>query len=417
MTKVIHSLLLSILLQSTATMAQDSYTFMVDKGFSSPVGAENLLSVHQLTYTLENGLLKTSWWDETGVVGKSLGISYRLGKTVLVDNIIDEFTVLVQHEVYGHGARAREYELSNIKYSLTPFPPYGRGDGSTAFNYADDQPSSIDGDLSMTIAGVESNSILSRRLAFRWLQRGKINYRETILYTMSSNDLTEYLWQTKLSKTHVEGNDMLAYEMQVNQREGFLDPSEYKLRVNDLAKQALIIGLDPFQYFSLYALFKSYLYSGEESFEFPMIELGRFKYLPSFRMGLTPFGSEIFLDNLLVRSDKVVDVYFRYGIPTFHRFWGLGFYGMNLFKATRFSFDAGVDLWNQPAININGIDIWEMRSSLGGAISCRVLAKLVESFAAISVVGEMKAKTTGYLPGEPLRDALVLRAGLNFKAK
>jgi hypothetical protein len=398
-------------------MAQDSYTFLLDKSFSSPVGAENLLSLHQLTYTVENNLLKASWWDESSRVGKSLGISYRFGKMVLLDNIIDEFTVLLQHEVYGHGARAREYESNNIKYSLNLYPPYGKGGGSTSFNYPDDQPSSIDGDLSITIAGVESNSILSRRLAFRWLQRGKINYRETILYTMSSNDLTEYLWQTKLSKTHVEGNDMLAYESQLNQREGYPDPSEYKLRVNDLATEALVVGLDPFQYFSLYALFISYLYSGEENFAYPMIELGRFKYLPSFRMGLTPFGSEIYLDNLIVRSDKVFDIYFRYGIPTFHHFWGLGFYGMNVVRTARYSVDVSADLWNQPAIYINGIDINEMRSGLGGAISCRVLAKVLDSFAAISVVGEMKAKTTGYMQGEPLRDALVLRAGLNFKSK
>jgi hypothetical protein len=208
-----------------------------------------------------------------------------------------------------------------------------------------------------------------------------------------------------------DGNDMLSYEAQANAREGITDPGEYKLTVDRLATQSLVIGLDPFQYYSLYTLFKTFLYSGEESFEFPMIRLGPFRYLPSLRLGLSPFGSEIYLDNYIVGSKKVTDVYFRYGIPTFHRFWGLGFYGMNILEAPPCSFDVGADLWNQPEIEVPGVS---SRFGLGGAMSCRVLVKLFESIASVSAVGEIKAKTSGFLPGEPLRDALVLRAGLSF---
>jgi hypothetical protein len=207
---------------------------------------------------------------------------------------------------------------------------------------------------------------------------------------------------------------MLAYEADINQREAHYDPSDYKLTVSDLAKQVLIICLDPFQYFSLYTLIKTYLYSAEENFKFPMIELGRFKYLPSFHLGLTPFGSEIYFENFFVHSSKVAELYLRYGVPTFHRFWGLGFYGMNIIELDPFSFDIGADIWNQPMISTYSSDITESKGGLGGAMTCTMFLKLAETFATVSLMGELETKTVGYLPGEPLSDAMIFRVGLSF---
>jgi hypothetical protein len=412
MTKPLSLLFLLIFLNSSAAIAQNSYTFMVDKTFSSPVGAENLLSIQGLSYNLENRFLRRTWFDESSWSGKALGISYRLGKTVLVDDVIDDFAILLQHEVYGHGARAREYGYGNIQYTFSPIFPYGEGSGTTGWEYPPGRSYSFDEDLSATIAGVEATSILSKRLQLRWLQRGSMNYRETILYSRGSMGLAGYLWFTKWGLKDSEGNDMRDYESAINEREGCPEPDQHKLTVDDMAKQSLIMGFDPFQYYSLYTLFKTYLFSGEESFEMPMIHLGETSYLPSFRLGLSPFGSEIYFDNYLVRADNVMDVYFRYGIPTFHQFWGLGFYAMNVLEAGPCTFDVGFDVWNQPALDISLTS--SARSGLGGAMSFRVLVKLLETFASVGVVGEMKAKTSGYLPGEPLSDALVLRAGLSF---
>lgn len=403
-----------MLLLPAAANAQESYSILADKSFSSITGAQNLLTIDRVAYTFENKLLLPTWFDENSVAGKTLGVSYRLGKTILLDAVIDEYVALVQHEVYGHGARAREYGLSNITYSLDLSYPYGSSIGVTSFDYPPDKPFSSDQELLVDLAGVDANALLSKHLVLNWLQRGNINYRETLLYTRSSNDLTQYLWRTKWGIHSVEGNDMLAYEAGINQREGHFDPSDYKLTVNDLAKQVLVIGLDPFQYFSLYTYFETYLYSAKENFEVPMIELGRFKYLPSFHLGLTPFGSEVYFENYFVHSAKVGELYLRYGIPTFHRSWGIGFYGTNVIESDPFSFDIGADLWNQPVVSTYDYNISESKGGLGGALSCTTYFKLAETFATVRLMGEMKAKTIGYLQGEPLSDALILRVGLSF---
>jgi hypothetical protein len=403
-----------ILLLSATSSAQESYSIVVDKTFSTFTGAENLLAIDHVAYTFENKLLLSTWFDENNVAGKTMGISYRLGKTMMLDAVFDEYVALLQHEVYGHGARAREYGSSDITYSLNLSYPYGSSIGLTSFDYPSDKPFSSDQELLVDLAGVDANALLSKHLVLNWLQRGAINYRETLLYTRSSNDLTQYLWRTKWALHSVEGNDMLAYETDINQREGHFDPSDYKLTVNDLAKQVLVIGLDPFQYFSLYTYFETYLYSARENFQFPMIELGGVKYLPSFHLGLTPFGSEVYFENYFVHSAKTTELYIRYGIPTFHRSWGLGFYGMNIIESDPFSFDIGADIWNQPVLSTYDYNISESKGGLGGAISCTTYLKLVETFATVRLMGELEAKTMGYLQGEPLSDALIVRVGLNF---
>jgi hypothetical protein len=386
----------------------------VDKTFSAITGAENFLTIDRVAYSFENKLLLSTWFNENSVAGKTIGISYRLGKTIILDAVFDEYIALLQHEVYGHGARAREYGLNDITYALNLSYPYGSGTGWTSFQYPPGRPFSPDQDLLFTTGGVEANTLLSKHLVLNWLQRGAINYRETLLYTRSSNDLTQYLWRTKWGIHDVEGNDMLAYEAEINQREGHFDPSDYKLTLNDLAKQVLVIGLDPFQYFSLYTYFKTYLYLAEENFEFPMIDLGHFKYLPSFRLGLTPFGSEVCFNNYFVHSAKVTELYLRYGVPTFHRSWGIGLHATNIIEYDPFTFDIGADVWNQPVVSSYDYDITESKGGLGGAMSCTVYLRLAETFATVRLMGEFETKTMGYLPGEALSDALVLRAGLSF---
>ena len=394
--------------------AQESYSIVVDRSFSMVSGAENLLTIDRGAWTLENKFIPPSWFDEQPVVGKVAGVAFRFAKTVALDQVIDQYTCLLQHEVFGHGAKAREYGMNDITYTLNLSYPYGSGQGTTFGVSPDDNPISQDQYILYNTGGVEANAILSKHIVLNWLQRGAINFRETFLYERASNDLTQYLWETKWGKSGVEGNDMLEYERAVNAREGLFDPAEYKLTVNDLAKQAFVICLDPFQYFSLYTFFKTYLYSGEESFEFPMIDMGSTKYLPSFHLGLTPFGSEIYLDNYVVRSSKVIDLYFRYGIPSFHRSWGLGINGLNVINSDPFSFDVRFDIWNQPVVTIYDYNTYLSRGGLGGALSCAAYANLVQTFATIRLIVEVETKTVGYLPGEPLGDAVVLRLGLNL---
>ena len=145
-----------------------------------------------------------------------------------------------------------------------------------------------------------------------------------------------------------------------------------------------------------------------------MIDIGPYRYLPSVCFGLTPFGSEIFWNNYLVHSRKAVNIYIRYGIPTFHHSWGIGLYNLGIVDSDNLTFNLGFDLWNQPSMEMMDSEGGESKGGFGGAISCKAKLKLMEKYPQIYLVGEARSKTIGYLPGEPLGDALVLRGGLSF---
>ena len=104
-------LLFSILMSTYArvTVAQVHHQLVWDRHFSSPVAAENLQTLHWGLYAVQDRVLKPRWDAEKTTSRKLLGLTYRLGKGILLDYPVDFMLALVQHEVFGHGARAREF--------------------------------------------------------------------------------------------------------------------------------------------------------------------------------------------------------------------------------------------------------------------------------------------------------------------
>jgi hypothetical protein len=245
-------------------------------------------------------------------------------------------------------------------------------------------------------------------------QRGSINYRESILYLYTANDLSAYILRTKYDLRGKSGNDILNYLRVINTSEGYLLEDDYKLTLNDLARHAWINLLNPFQYFSLYAYFKTYLWAGDESWPIPMIKLWGIKYLPSFHLGLTPFGPEFYFENFMVKSDRIINLYFRYGDPTFHQFWGLGATIINLVKSRRFSINARLDIWDQPSFFLGGEQITETRGGLGGAIQGTFYYRISKDKSLLHLTAQVGYKTSGFLEGEQLADGPSFRVGISF---
>ncbi|HZX09997.1 MAG TPA: hypothetical protein VFG01_03550 [Acidobacteriota bacterium] len=118
--------------------------------------------------------------------------------------------------------------------------------------------------------------------------------------------------------------------------------------------RVMIVSL--FNYFALYSLFVPYLWHGEIHSGIPMIRIGELKYLPSLRIGLSPYGTEFIQENYLKKGEKLHIVSLRIGEPTFHRFWGIGWECWNLMDRKNFSLDSRFDLWNQPELVLGDED-------------------------------------------------------------
>ncbi|MFP4081137.1 MAG: hypothetical protein ACLFVG_00110 [Candidatus Aminicenantes bacterium] len=408
-------LVVLLIMASHPGRAQVQYPLLLDKTGSSKAGAHCIIAAHRGIYGLENRFLNIKWTDEDNFTEKAAGISFRLGKTILLDNVLDHLSFLIQHEVFGHGARYREFGYKNNSYRLNLLFPYGNGKGWAIRGRPEvNRKISPHENMASIIGGSESNTVLSNILRFKWLQRGKMNYRETILYLFSANDLGMYILRTKYNLRGEAGNDVLSYLTAINTYQGYPHGVGYKLTLDRLAGQAFINMLNPFNYFSVYAYFYTYLWSGEENFNIPMIHIGNMRYIPSFRLGLSPFGSEFYFENFFALSSAVIHVYFRYGDPTFHKFWGLGLHGLNLMQDDNLTIHAQVDLWDQPSLLLGGETVKPGPSGLGGALMATLFYKLAGAGSRFQLAAQIGYKTAGFLEGENLRAGFIARLGLSL---
>jgi hypothetical protein len=395
--------------------ARIPYSLMLDGKYSEKIGANNILTFHRVVYGLENSYIGVSWFKEDSPIKKSVGLTFRLFKSVFIDNILDHLSMLAQHEVFGHGARYREFGYSHNRFSLHPFFPYGDGHGWASTGQPEPgRKITLHERTAMNFGGSESNRILSNMLRYNWLRRGGIDYRESILYLLTSNDLRIYILRTKYGLRGEAGNDVLSYLRNINAFEGYPGENNYRLTVDDLAGHIWIDFFSPFQYYSLFTYFVTYLWEGKERSPFPMIDLLGMKYLPSFRLGLTPFGSEFYWENFLVQENKVFNIYFRYGDPTFHRFWGCGAEAVNLIQNRRYSLTTRVDVWHQPSLFLGGKVLKQTRGGWGGALMATLFFKIFKDNPLCSLVAQVGYKSSGYLEGEKLGRGFMVRAGLSF---
>ena len=407
-------LVILICCHGSEAIAQVRYVVGIDASWSSPIGAENLIAVHRAVYAIEDRFLKPRLFDESSKGRKSMGIFYRLGKTVLLDNVIDYLPFLIQHEVFGHGARLREFGYVDISYSLSLFPPYGSGRGSAYGSLNPERRTTRHERLGVIIGGSKANTTLSKSIRSKWLQRGHVKSREIVIFLFSSLDLSGYILNTRFRSQHRPENDIINYLRDLNLLEGYSPQSDYRLTLENLSTQSLITFLNPTVIWAMYAYWVPYIYHGESERELPMFKFGPVKYLPSFRFGLTPFGSEVYFENLIVNSGRVVNIFLRYGIPTFHKFGGFGIAVENLALGKRITFSPRAELWHQPALLLGGQQVRTGRSGLGGGLWIKLYYRVAQRNPAPELALEIGYKTDGFIQGEPLRRGFTLRFGLSL---
>jgi len=410
MTKV--RLLLLILFFSYTFNAQKTYYLVGDQYGSSIISAENLLTVHKGIYSFQDNHLKNSYWKEDNLGKKTLGITYRLGKTVLLDSPLDQLFFLIQHEVFGHGYRYRNYEFEKSRYTINIGFPYGPGNG-VAYSGAWERPLGQHEDILIRTGGMEANAVLGTKIREKWLRNGHIHYRESLLYGININNFPLYVWSTKLSKKEVSsGNDVAAFLSRINAYNGFPSIANYELTLDDLAKNTLINLLNPYNYFAAYTYLKTYLLDAEEEFPLPMISLGTTKWLPSIRASITPFGSEFLIENHFLNDKNLLELSWRQGVSPFDKFYGGGVKWNRRFKDL-LNAQMAIDFWDQPAMSLGGTERFMTKEGFGG----RLMTTLDYQFGKEIPVGvhlEMGYKSTGFIEGEILNKGLIFRFGLMF---
>ncbi len=390
--------------------SQTHYFLQYDKNFSPKVGAENLLTLHKIFYQTENHYLPPTITTEENFTGKICNISYRLSKTILLDNIIDHFLVLTQHEVFGHGSRFREFGYTENSFTLSLFPPFGDGHGVVyAGKNENERNISLDEEIAISIGGMEANDIFATTLVNKWMNKGTIHYRETILYLFSANDITHYILATKIFNRNEEGNDIRSYI------------SDQKSKGNDielenLTQQIFLQSINPFQWYSFYTYFVTYLIEGKETLEIPTLHIGNWNYLPLLKMQLTPFGTEVSLENYFSQKNCVWNVELRKRISGKENFFGLGINVINLWTTERWKFNTSVNFWKQPSLTLGGKTLETIPQGFGVAGFFDMQYKFLHTTPVYSFL-QIGYKTPGFLKGEILQKGIIARIGISFEVE
>ena len=403
--------LILLLLVFFSLSANDQYKLLVDFKLSPYIGAEDIITVHEGAEIAVHKFLKIP------KTKNPIYITTRIAEVVFIWLPLSEVEIVVQHEVFGHGYRIRDIgdhfaEVS--KYEIGKPTPYGRGGGATFYWFNDNFTSFQE--CAVSIAGVEATSILANRLKMKYMNSLKIDPLKSMLYLQAQHDLTGYIYSMNDSIFIVaDGHDIECYIKWLNNT--YFDK---KLTKQDLKQAALINLVDPFTYYNFGAYFY-YIFTGKD-FNVPMIKIKNIRYLPSFRLGLAPYGIEYFFENFISYKNRAIYSYIRAGSHE-DTYFGVGLEMQDIFKTKKHSLGFRVDLFNQPKIyfkggatTFEGIQVGysekDLHKKLFGSSFYLMYDRRFSKNSNFSFHMEVGYKTKGFVPGEYLRNGLNVRIGL-----
>jgi hypothetical protein len=370
--------------------AREPVGLIFDHTFSQIVGAEAIITAFRGYELLDDALIPSTAGNSGGWM-----IAGRAGKAIL-ESLLSTTAMVTQHEVFGHGARAREFHVDVDRYEITPFG------GSTSFNSQQYSRLSPSEKMAFIAGGMEGSDILARQLRNRWFRSQVIDSREANLYLWTYLDQTGYILGTKgyeRDKTMSDGHDVGAYVDELNAWN-----RGHVLTHSKLRKRTMIDYLNPYVYYSLYSL-GLYIIDGCQSWEYPMLAIGDYKYLPMFRLVLAPYGPEYQFINLIKGPEHNIIATLRYGNTGHQHSMAAAVEVSDLLTSDCLFIDGKAELWNQPKLFTR---FASGREKLGAAASFVARYKLLNQ---LYINGQVGYKTTGFMPGEELKHGPILRIG------
>jgi len=369
---------------------------IIDQYMSPYAGtAANLSILHTYTY-LDDRFLPSSADKATFLWGTA-----RLGKVFLEDWLC-QFLMVLQHEVFGHGYRLREFGFKHIIYYVAI------GHGATGLS-SEQEWDRVDAlpwpsQAALSAAGMEANAVLSQQIRQNWFAKNALDYRDGLFYIITTLDQADYIWITTDDETDY-GNDVHSYVVEVNAWHG-----NQHLSVGRLHDYALCDLLDPNLYHGFYAILM-YIYNGSITQELDTLNIRGYKYFPVARLLLTPYGPEFQLQNYVLTPKQTFwQVNARYGNNSHIQSYGVDIFTKPVWRYKDWSFANKLYLWRQPKF-------WQQNTALGVHSGLGIAEfisaeyKFAKHFAA---VGEFGYKTGGYSQGLPLGNSWVWRAGLQL---
>lgn len=324
--------------------------------------------------------------------------------------------LLVQHEVGGHGGRAREFGLG---------PSYGFGIDFSGYTTTEREPRTNEELLLLASGGTEADQVLARRIFLDLLRPEGVDGAKIPLAFMTKLDLTLYVAGTPRPRpgdaddfidATENGNDIAIYLTgRQSQRLGasaadvwnnvypidFADPL-----LEDNSDDARITAawnlLDPSLIAAAFVYFRDHVLGGEDRVRAPMLRVRNVGLSLGTRGALGPQSVSRFLD-LHAASDRgIFTVYVRDLDSSVDRTFGLGA-GVHGLRLGRIGLGLSADIWEEPEAREgfyegNG---WNATAEVDAMFSDRW-----------GISAKAGSKSAGFLPGLPIEDGVYLGFGI-----
>ena len=361
-----------------------------DRKLSPYMGSSILISSIRSIEKFEDAILRKGYYTR----GFGPGL-IRLLEMAIYDNL--NITALtIQHEIFGHG-----YRIRDLGKDVAAVTRYEIDHGSGATYYIASPNITPSQSLSIDIAGIEAEYILSRELKKQFFQTGSISGREGSLYYEGA--LSGLAYAMTLSFSNSAGHDIQSYRQIINAT--FPDANLGRVEIK---RKFLLNLIDPMVYYSIWATWNYILFA--KNAPIPMFKIGSSKFLPNVRLELSPFGPETYVENYMMIKDKLLYMYVRWGNCGHNEYYGIGIDQRGIYERKNTSFDIKFEVWKQP----------KMALKLGEAIPSGNLFGALATFTLnvrykrLGWIGEFGGKTEGFVPGESLKKALIGRFGLKL---
>lgn len=408
---------LFLVVYSMPSFGQIDNPIVIDGRQSMYFGAYNLNFAYQLLNQVEDRYVPDTLFHNGKKFNKFLNATYRFSKLMTIDHFQAHYTKLLQHEVFGHGARYREFGFKGNAFNIQAPLPFGSGGAyATSPSYNIENPQK---NLARLFGGIESSTLYSQTIAQNSLLNNSFHYKDALLYIKTNNDFFRYALITfrrydNNSLTYTIGGDIGRYLFLLNEiYVPYSNNNTYK--INYIFARSFLTLANPYQIFSFYTL-GNYVLKGKKGMKnIPMIKFGKFRYLPALGYNMTPFGTEYVFNNYVKLEKRLFNLEISVGDGFYEKFYNVTAKAFDVLNHEKISLNIYGTLWNQPEMDLNRNFFEHTPNKIGGALKADITFrpnKANENFGFFLQTGY---KTKGYLLGEYLDANFIFRFGMSIR--
>ncbi len=377
----------------------DAYFLGFETDPAMDYGGRDIVTIHSLISRGFSGMIRTSTVAPAYEFISALGLS------------------TVQHEVFGHGARAREYNLD---------PSYSFGLDFSGGTGIGKDPETMEQNLVIAGGGTEGDSIMAHRILADLYTKdgtdgskiplmfiGKIDFSVYVLSTSSPTDK-----QADFTDDYTSGNDIAYYLVSRQAQRRSANPADVWNNDYDVDFDDAVLGdnyddvraaaiwnlVDPSLYAALYGYVADHVIAGKSQVRPPVISLGGgFGLTVGTRAFLGPEEVTRFLDLYLVTPGPLVTAYVRDLQGSLDQTYGYGGGFHRLRLGNRVSVSLAGDFWQVPESEVP-------LYAGSGWNGCGELETMFSDHVGVSI--KVGSKSEGYFPGTPMESGPYGGAGL-----